>query len=208
LQFLSQLETKTEKAVALRRLGFRPCEVARYLYPDYLEAPRRATHRVLNLLRAYRLRQFDTDGFDTDVKPARNQPASPSPTCTPLFKKINARSDERYLIELKQLARALYDRYVRLYDADRLAWSTIERCLEACSEMLQGEKIHFKPGYVKLPTRAASGLVAALIWTAYTCLHNAALCRGLRSMIEEVKKLQPEYKFYLGEALQVVSRLS
>ena len=131
-----------EKAAFLHSVGFRPCEIARLLYPDYLEAPRRATHRVLSLLHAYRLRQFgtdgfNTDGFDTDVKPARNQVLFTAPvgdgTASVRARKRGLKGLDRLKIEYEQLLYEVFN--VALaecqdHEAKRKAWEAVKRMHE------------------------------------------------------------------------------
>lgn len=217
------------KAALLFELGFRPAEIARSIYRDLHEKdPKKATNRVIALLH-YSMnsvqRLYDCENSMTNEPMItafsrsflHHEVTVVEGTLGVVMRKINSSREDRYLEELSQFLRLIYqesglaerdfDRAVLVF-ADNLLRSKAKGLLD-----LEEEKPHVKRSYVKITPRAAALVYACLFVATYNLpaardLHREILRRiehylGLRVkkprelLVKELETILPAFAKYL-----------
>ncbi len=109
------------------------------------------------------------DGTEPELVPERNwaERATPGLTVGTMPAKLVRSGDERYLEEAVQILRFFYDLVIAQFDYDRSVLAYAEHVLRQNSDLLRGERVHYKRSYVKLTPRVAAVIYASFFAATY-----------------------------------------
>jgi len=110
---------------------------------------------------------------------SRAAPALTGSTLGSLPGKWGKRGEDRYLEEAAEILRYFYDLVFARYDFDRSILAYAEELLRRNKDILEGEKVHIKRGYVKLTPRVAAAVYACFFAATYNLARSQAALQDL-----------------------------
>ena len=195
---------KYQIAAMLRDLGFRPCEIAKFMYPEIYKVDKRKgitlACQLLNYARKQLFSKYDKDVFEVfdDSKYVSSRSDHDFPFRNNSVPKIKLRKirhfkqllsfEERIKFDLEEILHFIYMRCIREHDYDGIIWGYIKHLNSKLYKKIFNKRIVFNR-FGHLPV-TVSAYVYLIFYCSLVWHRNHLLLRFYKLFIRYVKDEQ------------------